>query len=445
MGVFNPSVLTKKGASLSAKVVAGITELQFTKMHIGDSRLTGDLSSLTDIGFVRQIENVSSVVREDNYNISAFASVSNRDLQQGYYIRAIGLYAIDPDEGEILYCISTADENSTSADWMPPFTGVGLTSLSVGMVVAVSNATEVSVTVGDTATVTVAQFNSHIENKENPHGVTAEQIGAVQNTIFGYTPNGKDSLLGVINELISRGYTQGLIQIATEEDVKPTDTPKILSHYAFCKYRKHGNNYVEVELTDDGTLTTYLNKFVYNTDSWLFNWLEIVNHAGYLPLDGSVAMSSGLTIGNGQARFASNEYIATINAYKDVNNPQDAYGSMWVHNDGAISHTAELVRKESGKDAVTYQLFGTHNKPTGSYIGNGDATSRSIEIGGIGNVLLIYTNQKSALILPSCAVFFSNDHVEATWDLTFRNGVLNMVTTSDYVNGLGTTYNYQVL
>ncbi len=445
MGVFNPSIITNKGAILSSKAVAGITEIQFTRIVLGSSKLTGDLSTLTEIVNTVQIEMVSSAVREDDSSVKVYASFSNKDLKQGYYVRAVGLYANDPDEGEILFSVATADESEGSADWMPPFSKAGLTSLSVGMAIALSNSTEINVLVDDTTFVSVAQFKAHTEANNNPHKVTAEQVGAVQKMIFGYTPSGEDSLIGVINELISRGYTQGLIQIGTEVDVRPTDTPTNISHYAFCKYRKHGNNHVEVELTDDGTLTTYLNKFIYTTDKWLFNWLEIINHAGYLPLDGSVAMRGGITIGNGQARLSSNEYMTTLNAYKDKDNPQEAYGSLWVHNDGALSHTIEVTRKLENEEQATYQIFGTHNKPTKTYIGTGKATSRDINTGGIGNALLIYRNQKSAIVLPSCAIFCSNGAIETTWDVTFQNGILHIASTSDYVNGEGITYNYQVL
>ena len=448
MGVFKPSVLTQKGASLSAEVMAGKKILQFTKIVLGDERLTGDLSTRTNIGRVRQFEYVTAVNTTDEHNVVTYADFSNRSLPMGYYVRTIGLYAYDTDEdgGEILYSISVADESEATADWMPPFKNEGLTSYHIGIAVAVSNTSQVHISITDPEFVPMGVFNAHHQNKNNPHGVTAEQAGAVQKTIFGYTPSGEDSLIGVINELIGRGYTQGLIQIATEEDVRPTDTPTNISHYAFCKYRKHGNNYVEVELTDDGTLTTYLNKFIYTTDRWMFNWLEVVNHAGYLPLDGSVAMQGGITIGSGQAKFASNEYIATINAYKDPEDPTKAYRSLWVSNDGDIKQTVKAIVKEADKETYTeYSLFGAHNKPTGTYVGNGTKTQREINTGGIGNALLIYRNDKSALVLPSCAIFCSNGVLEATWDVTFKNGSLTMQTISDYVNGDGIEYKYQVL
>ena len=73
-------------------------------------------------------------------------------------MRNIGLYATDPQEGEILYSISVADESTATADWMPPFNGIGVSSLMVDLVTAVSNASSVNITVDPTASATVAQI-----------------------------------------------------------------------------------------------------------------------------------------------------------------------------------------------------------------------------------------------------------------------------------------------
>lgn len=88
------------------------------------------------------------------------ASFSNQTLGAGYYVRNIGLYATDPQEGEILYSISVADESTATADWMPPINGIGVSSLLVDLVTAVSNASSVNVTVDFTAGATVAQITN---------------------------------------------------------------------------------------------------------------------------------------------------------------------------------------------------------------------------------------------------------------------------------------------
>lgn len=157
MGAFKSAVITKKGQALLAKVIAGETEFNFTKIALSENVLSGDLPSLTGIGTIKQSAKISSIKRLNEANVKVATSFSNEKLVDGYYIRNIGLYATDPQEGEICYSISVADESAATADWMPPFNGIGLSSLMVELVTAVSNASQVTVEVDPTAMATVAQ------------------------------------------------------------------------------------------------------------------------------------------------------------------------------------------------------------------------------------------------------------------------------------------------
>lgn len=158
MGAFKSAVITKKGQALLAKVVAGTAKFNFTNIKTSETTISGDLASKTGIGTVKQSVAVASVIRQNDSNVKVSASFSNANLGAGYYVRNIGLYATDPQEGEILYSISVADETTATADWMPPFNGIGVSSLMVDLVTAVSNASSVNVTVDPTASATVAQI-----------------------------------------------------------------------------------------------------------------------------------------------------------------------------------------------------------------------------------------------------------------------------------------------
>lgn len=158
MGAFKSAVITKKGQALLAKVVAGTAKFNFTSIKTSEGVLSGDLASKTGIGTVKQTADVASVIRQNDSNVKVSASFSNANLTTGYYVRNIGLYATDPQEGEILYSISVADESTATADWMPPFNGIGVSSLMVDLVTAVSNASSVNITVDPTASATVAQI-----------------------------------------------------------------------------------------------------------------------------------------------------------------------------------------------------------------------------------------------------------------------------------------------
>ena len=94
MGNFNSAVITKKGQALMAKVVAGTTKLNFTRIAVSDSELSNDLASLTGIGTIRQSQAVSYVERQNNSYVKVGTSFVNTSLASGYYVRNIGFFCM---------------------------------------------------------------------------------------------------------------------------------------------------------------------------------------------------------------------------------------------------------------------------------------------------------------------------------------------------------------
>lgn len=179
MGAFKSAILTKKGQELLTKTLLGKNKLEFTQIKTSEGVLSGDLASRTDIGTVKQAEKVASIVKQDAYTVKVSTSFSNEKLTAGYYIRNIGLYAMDPTEGEILYSISVADESTATADWMPPFNGAGISSLMIDLITSVSNASTVKIEVDPTASATVAQIievNEHLTALDNTIKTTTEKL-----------------------------------------------------------------------------------------------------------------------------------------------------------------------------------------------------------------------------------------------------------------------------
>lgn len=193
MGAFKSAVITAKGQALLSKVIAGTTKLAFTKIAISENTLSGDLAKLTGIGTIKQSNKVASVVQQNGANVKVSTSFSNETLGSGYYIRNIGLYATDPNDGEILYSISVADESAATADWMPPYNGIGVSSLLVDLVTAVSNAANVNVTVDPSAGATVAQITN-----------LQEQINDVKSFV-GYE---SEDVYGVEVDFVNKKFTR---------------------------------------------------------------------------------------------------------------------------------------------------------------------------------------------------------------------------------------------
>lgn len=102
-----------------------------------------------------------------------------------------------------------------------------------------------------------------------------------------------------------------------------------------------------------------------------------------------------------------------------------------------------------GWDGNTYKVFGDHNKPTGTYTGDGTSTSRTISTGGVGNLLLIHSSNGMALVTPYGAICKTASGTTtaglANTACKYVNGVLTIASTSTYVNASGVTYSYQCI
>ena len=97
-----------------------------------------------------------------------------------------------------------------------------------------------------------------------------------------------------------------------------------------------------------------------------------------------------------------------------------------------------------------FDIFHTGNKPSGSYTGNGEATARTVDIGGIGNVLFI--RAQHSVIGFACfygGVMFNLANNTTQYytrtRFSFADGVLTIATSDAHVNNNGTEFYYQVL
>ncbi len=92
------------------------------------------------------------------------------------------------------------------------------------------------------------------------------------------------------------------------------------------------------------------------------------------------------------------------------------------------------------------EILDTGNKPSGSYTGNGSATSRTISTGGLGSLIYIFcpNNATQCIIGYYGGVEFASANINST-EATFRDGVLTEATTHGALNVSGYTYYYQVL
>ena len=169
---WNGLVLTKKGQLLQAKVGTGVV-LALTKMKLGSGVLPKgtSLEDLTDLVTPEQNVGIASKeVLTDQKMCKISATITNVGLSAGYYVRELGVFADDPDDGEILYAVTY----DSAPDYLPPEGGSTAVSQEFAVYISASNASDVKVSIdpGALATmgyveVAIADHNSLATAHEN--------------------------------------------------------------------------------------------------------------------------------------------------------------------------------------------------------------------------------------------------------------------------------------
>ena len=156
MEEWSNATMTDVGADLQAKVNAGKTKLTFTKIKVGSGVNATNPLALTDV-ISSKWETTNFVVKQEGKIVSVDTFITNTGIHEAFRMSEIGLFAQDPDKGEVLYAYLTDPE----PDRMPAEGGSVVVSqeLTIGMVF--SNTGTVSLTVNMGALVTHEQLEQH--------------------------------------------------------------------------------------------------------------------------------------------------------------------------------------------------------------------------------------------------------------------------------------------
>lgn len=195
MSSFSANGLTNKGRSLQAKAQAG-AELHYTKFVIGDGQLVGQsISALTNVISAKKTIDVTRLKMTPPNQATIGFVLSNQDVTTGFFFREIGLYALDPDDGEILYYYLNAGD---TADYIPAAGGIDVIDKNFDVLVYVGQAQKVTAIVD-----------------ENLVYVTHKEL---EEAIDGINPEVPDASLTVAGKTMLSNATHG-----TREDVAATE------------------------------------------------------------------------------------------------------------------------------------------------------------------------------------------------------------------------------
>ena len=201
MAEWSNATMTDVGADLQAKVNAGKTKLTFTKIKVGSGVNATNPLVLTDV-ISSKWETTNFVVKQEGKIVSVDTFITNTGIHEAFRMSEIGLFAQDPDKGEVLYAYLTDPE----PDRMPAEGGSVVVSqeLTIGMVF--SNTGNVSLTVNMGALVTHEQLERHNSDEhahDNRFNAIIQQVNNMITNVDNSNSLAKAPTLQLVKTILS--------------------------------------------------------------------------------------------------------------------------------------------------------------------------------------------------------------------------------------------------
>lgn len=314
--------------------------------------------------------------------------------------------------------------------------------------------------------VSEAVFTEH-KNADNPHGVTASQVGAptteqfnevatevgnvkqdIQNLDDGIKSNGiwneltegfdlnnaigryKTSKSAIVNSLLNK--PQGVESGEVTVELYPIQLDSG-GYVGLQEFRHTG-------IDGDGVIycDIYTRSFI--SKGRFGEWVKLFTSAGG-------TLSGALELMGGKVNISGGDYHASL-VSRDSADDSTNSRSIFVQNAKNTPDVTGAVILRAKKDGTNtnYKLFGEHNKPSGYYVGTKDATQYTIAINSIGETLEIHTGLgMGAIVFRDGAIVFdgtSMNYLPST-QASFYLGKYTLATSNTVLNG-GTRY-YRVL
>lgn len=150
MASYNDTVLTNNGISILNRVLAGKCTITFTRAvsSIADysGKTLSELQALTNLANIEQNGLATRFDVRSKSMVSIDLLFTNKDLQNSYEIKTIGLYAKASDSStEVLYAVATASDPET----MPAYVDQKLAKFTLTLYTKVGQADKTSITITD--------------------------------------------------------------------------------------------------------------------------------------------------------------------------------------------------------------------------------------------------------------------------------------------------------
>lgn len=112
MNIWENTIITSSGIALLSKLIEGNT-LKITRAETGAGYvLPGALREQTEVTDPKQPLSFRAITYPEEWKCCLPCFLTNDTLNTGYTVKQVGIYAEDPDEGEILFFIAQATKET---------------------------------------------------------------------------------------------------------------------------------------------------------------------------------------------------------------------------------------------------------------------------------------------------------------------------------------------
>lgn len=176
------------------------------------------------------------------------------------------------------------------------------------------------------------------------------------------------------------------------------------------------------------------------------------DNIGALSKTGDNTMTGALYLGSGYSRLISTKDLLQFEA-RGVIGDTKSRRVLVINNPIATTNLVKALtinNYDADGAGKAYNIYGEHNKPYGTYTGNGSTAERTIATGGLGGVVVLWCDTYVGFVFSGHGVFFGSGNTYSnyvTTDIKYAggSGTITMTDKSDRFNGSGVEYHYLVI
>ena len=156
MAEFTKLIITNKGKELLSEVATSTNKIEFTRVSTSDRTYTEDeIAGLTDLAGIKQTNHIANIAVQAGGKVKIEAAFENRELTEGYFIKAIGIYAKAGNGTEVLYAVAIEKTGRYS---IPPYNNATVSAVYLKLFLAVENFEKITLEVSPGAFITSSEI-----------------------------------------------------------------------------------------------------------------------------------------------------------------------------------------------------------------------------------------------------------------------------------------------